>query len=126
MNLNRFTRLSVVASAAIVSLGLSGCLQGEANKSEENTVAEEVNQVSAQLDKPYLLDEKGEVISSIEPEILAAIKEDLRSQAKLGALSDLETLFDPATGKLKDANRLSEIQFQADNISLGRTKGAAR
>lgn len=102
-----------------------GCLQSEPKASQETAVSEQSKQVSSSMDKPYLLNEHGEVISAIPPEILSAMKENLRSQAQLDALSTLESLYDPVTGHLKDADRLPEIQFQADQISQALSKGAA-
>lgn len=114
------------ASALLALASLLGCLQSEPKASQETSANEQAKQVSSQMDKPYPLNERGEVISAIPPEILAAIKENLRSQAQLGALSTLENLYDPNTGNLKDANRLPEIQYKADQISQALSQGAAR
>jgi hypothetical protein len=40
--------------------------------------------------------------------------------------ADLEDLYDPATGKLRDGAKLAEIQHSADKISAALSKGAAQ
>ncbi|MBW8886221.1 MAG: hypothetical protein JF616_00575 [Fibrobacteres bacterium] len=114
------------ASALLALTGLLGCLQSEPKTSNENAVKEQTRQISAKMDKPYLLNEQGEVIPSIPPEFLAMMKEKLRQEAHLSAAATLEEMYDPVTGKLKDSNHLPEIQSQADHISAALSKGAAR
>ncbi len=106
--------------------GLSGCMSSEAKPAEESSVQQQTRQVSSQLEKPYPMNEAGEIIAEIDPAILEMMKADLRKQAKLSAAADLEDLYDPATGKLRDGARLAEIQNHADKISNALSKGTAR
>jgi hypothetical protein len=114
------------ASALLAITGLLGCLQSEPKTSNETAVNEQTKQVSAKMDKPYLLNGQGEVIPSIPPEFLAMMKEQLRKEAHLSAAATLEEMYDPVTGVLKDSVRLPEIQSQADHISAALSKGGAR
>jgi hypothetical protein len=118
----------LLAGAALVS-ALAACMQSEPKSSREEGPAaadNPVRQVSAQMSKPYLLNEKGEIIAEIAPEILASMKENLRREANLTGADDLERLYDPATGKLRDAAKLAEIQHEADSKASALSKGAAR
>jgi hypothetical protein len=114
------------AAALLAITGLFGCLQSEPKTSNDSPVKEQTRQVSSKMDKPYLLNEQGEIIPSIPPEFLALMKEKLRNEANLSAAATLEEMYDPVTGVLKDSARLAEIQFQADHISAALSKGAAQ
>ncbi len=105
---------------------LAGCMSSEPKATDESAAGEQVKQVSATLAKPYLLNEAGEIIHELPPEVLAAIKEDQRSQAHLSAIADLDSLFDPLTGKLRDGGKLAEIQNDVDIRAKALAKGAAK
>ena len=107
-------------------LGMTGCLSSDAKPADDNAVREQTQQVSAQLEKRYPMNEQGEILAEIHPAILAAMKENLRKEAKLAAAADLEDLYDPVTGKLRDEAKLAEIQHTADQLSRALSKGAAR
>lgn len=109
-----------------VQAGLAGCLAGESKPQTESAVADQTRQVSAKLEKPYPMNEQGEILAEIHPALLAAMKENLRKQAKLSGAATLEELYDPVTGKLRDAEKLAEIQHSADRISRALSKGAAQ
>ena len=72
------------------------------------------------------MNEQGEILAEIHPVVLAAMKENLRKEARMAAAAYLEELYDPATGKLRDLEKLAEIQNSADKISRALSKGAAR
>lgn len=127
-SMNAFRKKSLFAGAFVLPamLGLAGCMSSDAKPAEENAVQEQTKQVSAQMDKPYPMNEKGEILAEIHPAILAAMKENLRKEAKLAAAANLEDLYDPVSGKLRDEAKLAEIQHAADQISHALSKGAAR
>jgi hypothetical protein len=126
MNPFRLDTLSAGAALVTALAGLAGCLGSESKPVPESAVADQTRQVSAQLEKPYPMNEQGEILAEIHPAMLAAMKEDLRKQAKLSMAADLEDLYDPATGKLRDGAKLAEIQHSADKISAALSKGAAQ
>lgn len=126
MHSHPFRKRREAASALLALTGLLGCLQSEPKVSKESAVGEQTRQVSARMDKPYLLNEQGEIIPSIPPEFLALMKEKFRQEANLSAAATLEEMYDPVTGNLKNAGQLPEIQSQADQISRALSKGAAR
>lgn len=119
---------TLLPAAMILSAlpGLTGCMSSEAKPAEESSLQEQARQVSSKLEKPYPMNEQGEIIAEIPPLLLEAIKADLRKQAKLTAAADLEDLYDPATGKLRDGAKLAEIQNRADKLSNALSKGAAQ
>jgi hypothetical protein len=119
---------TLLAGALLLSAipGLTGCMNSDAKPGEESTVGEHTRQVSAQMEKPYPMNEQGEILAEIHPVVLAAMKENLRKEARLAAAAYLEELYDPATGKLRDEAKLAEIQNAADKISSALSKGAAR
>ncbi|MEO6095691.1 MAG: hypothetical protein ABIW76_08425 [Fibrobacteria bacterium] len=73
--------------------------------------------LSAKMDKPYLINDQGEVIGEIPPFILQKMKEDLMREAKLSEASELERMYNPETGKLRDLNKLAEIQNSLDKLT---------
>jgi hypothetical protein len=106
--------------------GVTGCMSSDAKAGEEKAVGEQTKQVSALMEKRYPMNEQGEILVEIPPALLASMKESLRSQAKLAAAADLEELYDPVTGKLRDAAKLAEIQHAADQLSNALSKGGAK
>lgn len=121
-----FKALFAGAALLAVQAGLTGCLESESKPQPENAAAEQARQVSAKLEKPYPLNDQGEILAEIPPPLLAAMKENLLKQAKLSGAATLDELYDPATGKLRDAEKLAEIQHSADQISRALSKGAAQ
>jgi hypothetical protein len=119
--------IAFLAGAALFS-GLTACMQSEPKPSREASGAADdpVRQLSAQMSKPYLLNEQGEIIAEVAPEILAMMKENLRRENKAAAIAELEALYDPATGKLRGTAGLAEIQHEADAKARALSKGAAR
>jgi len=105
-----------LAPAALLSAFLAGCLQSEPKSPEKAAADNPTRQISAQLQKPYLLNEQGEIITQIPPQVLEAMKEDQRKQANLSAVATLEEMYDPVTGNLRDAPRAQAIQHEADSV----------
>lgn len=107
-------------------MGLAGCLGTDAKQSDKSAVEEQTQQVSSSLKSRLPMNEQGEIIAEIPPQILANMKESLRAQAHLSAAADLEDWYDPATGKLRSTDRLPELQAEADSIARALSKGGAR
>jgi hypothetical protein len=120
----RIIRAGVIATIAL-SLALTGCFQNEPKATADNQAGDQAKQVSSHMDKPYLLNENGELIQSIPPEILSAIKKDLLSKSQVAAAANLDSLYDPVSGNLLEAAKANEIQFQADTIAQALAKGAS-
>lgn len=107
-------------------MGLIGCLGTDSKPAAKSAVAEQTEQVSSIMKSRLPMNEQGEIISEIPPPILAGMKETLRNQAQLSAAADLEDWYDPATGKLRDIDRLPELQAEADSIARALSKGGAQ
>jgi hypothetical protein len=114
------------AFALTALLGLAGCLGTDAKQSDKSAAAEQTQQVSSVMKSRLPLNEQGEIIAEIPPQILANMKESLRAQAQLSAAADLEDWYDPVTGKLRGIDRLPELQAEADSIARVLAKGGAR
>lgn len=114
------------AFAFAALLGLAGCLGTEAKRSDQSPVEEQTQQVSSVMKSRLPLNAQGEIIAEIHPQILANMKESLRAQAQLSAAADLEDWYDPATGKLREIDRLPEFQAEADAIARRLSEGGAR
>jgi len=101
-------------------------MSNEAKPSGESAAGEQTRQVSAKMEKPVALNEQGEVIAEFTPEMLAIIKADQRSQGHTADAALLDSLYDPTTGKLRNAANLPELQHQADAISKTLSKAGAQ
>ena len=108
--------LSILALAA-----LAACNQPEVKDEIKNPGKSDLKTLSSQLNQPYLINEQGEIISEIPPVILQKMKDDLKFQAKMAEWSELEKMYDPETGKLRDIDKLGEIQNRLDMLAAGKT-----
>ena len=126
MRISRTLSIPAGAFALLALSGLVGCMSSETKASDESAVGEQSRQVSAKMVKPVPLNAQGEVVAEITPEILTLIKEDLGRQGKADAAALLDSLYDPATGKFREAAKLPELQHEADAISSALSKAGAK
>lgn len=96
---------------------LVACSQPDVKDEHSTKGSEDLKTLSSKLGQPYLMNDQGEIISEIPPIVLEKIKQDLKQQAKMAEYSELERLYDPETGKLRDFEKLGEIQNKLDKLA---------
>lgn len=109
-----------VSGGALPILGiclLAACSQSEVQDEAKDNGNKDLKALSSEFKEPYLINEQGEVIAEIPPFILQKMVEDLKFQAKISEASELERLYNPETGKLRDLDKLGEIQSRLDKLA---------
>lgn len=116
--------LPILALSALSAL--SACTQPDGKDEAKNTGNQDMKTLSSQLGQPYLINDKGEIISEIPPFVLEKMKADLRQQARMAEAFELENMYDAETGKLREIGKLDEIQNRLDRLAAGKQLPAAK
>jgi hypothetical protein len=95
------------------------CSQSDPQEEVSQSGNQDLKSLSTKLDKPYLINDQGEVISEIPPIILQSIRENLQRESKLAEIRELESMYDLETGKLRNIAKLGEIQARLDRLASG-------
>ncbi len=99
---------------------LAGCTQPDVKDETKTQGTEDMKSLSSKLDQPYLINEQGEVIAEIPPFILEKMKEDLRQQARMAEVSELERMYDAESGKLRDGEDFHPHRLRGAGFGLFR------
>jgi hypothetical protein len=112
-----FHLVSGVALPILSFCLLAACSQSEVQQDVKPNANQDLKAMSASLSEPYMINDKGEVIAEIPPFILQKMVQNLKAEAKLSEASEFERMYDSKTGKLRNLDKLGEIQNQLDKMA---------